>query len=317
MLTKQTSAQLPGPANQKNTLGRTPLHYAAAAGRGDLVTIFCEEYRADIDARDNHGYTPLLRAMEADQLDVIDYLLLRGSRVTGLVNHEGNSALHLLVQTLSKEPDSRKLDIFHRFIEQGLDINAANLKGRRPLWLAIASDNILFVKALVEQGADVSMASIEETERLLAPFQLAERLGFDKIANFLALNRQASVAGAFYQPLSSQHIDPMSCSEKSSSELDSTDDTHQNASQATGASSSTAFVASTSQVTFVVAAYQYTAPRHDVLSLTVGELIAVLRQLSPEWAEGINSAGQRGVFPVPYTVPCTVPVIPHPPPQLS
>lgn len=56
--------------------GRTPLHHAAGAGRGDAV-LFLLGSKADAEARDNTGITPLLRAVEYSQIQIVQMLLQR------------------------------------------------------------------------------------------------------------------------------------------------------------------------------------------------------------------------------------------------
>lgn len=278
-----SSRALVSPANVRNELGRTPLHYAAAAGRYDLVVMFCEEFEADVHAKDVHGYTALLRALEADALDVVDYLLHRRASAAGLLTHERNTPLHLLAQSVSREPDSLKLTIFGHFVEQGLDVNALNLKNRSALWLAVLADSPLFVGQLLLHGADPSLpACLHDDDQPMTPLQLARHTGSARTAHILADKLALHTADSSPQ---------QSATELQPSTVDSS------------VQPSATESAASSAVALVVALHPYAAPRHDVLNLAVGEVIAVRRWLTAEWAEGENRSGARGLFPLPYTTP--------------
>jgi len=62
----------------RNTMQVQPLHAAVAAGNAGTVTLLLE-HDADVNARQQAGYTPLMGAAAAGRADLIDLLLARGA----------------------------------------------------------------------------------------------------------------------------------------------------------------------------------------------------------------------------------------------
>jgi ankyrin repeat protein len=60
--------------NARDSGGSTPLHLAADEGHADVVRILLRD-KADIDARDNRRNTPLCKAIDSEHPDVISMLL--------------------------------------------------------------------------------------------------------------------------------------------------------------------------------------------------------------------------------------------------
>lgn len=78
-------------------LGRTALHWAAAAGRDENVRYILEVCTGTsvnpIDMQDELGWTPLMSAVSAGHLETIGFLLKAGANVM-TKNNNGQSALH-------------------------------------------------------------------------------------------------------------------------------------------------------------------------------------------------------------------------------
>jgi len=58
----------------------SPIHEAAVAGDVELVEMLIEN-GADVDARDVHGYTPLILAIQAGHTDIAKVLVTHGADV--------------------------------------------------------------------------------------------------------------------------------------------------------------------------------------------------------------------------------------------
>ncbi|KAK4418212.1 hypothetical protein Salat_2233900 [Sesamum alatum] len=74
--------------NGKDQNGWTPLHRAAFKGHIESVKVLVSSQGARVDVVDGSGYTPLLRAVEAGNVEVAVYLLSRGAK-TGLKSLDG------------------------------------------------------------------------------------------------------------------------------------------------------------------------------------------------------------------------------------
>ncbi|KAF2017621.1 ankyrin [Aaosphaeria arxii CBS 175.79] len=77
--------------------GRYPLHSAVHANRLDIIEEFLN-YKADPNALDASGQTPLFIAASRGLLEISERLLQAGSKV-GLRDKEGNTALHTAVKS--------------------------------------------------------------------------------------------------------------------------------------------------------------------------------------------------------------------------
>ncbi len=64
-------------ATSRNAFGQTPLHLAANRAVAQALL----DAKADIEARDSHGHTPLMWALESSHYDVVQLLIARGADV--------------------------------------------------------------------------------------------------------------------------------------------------------------------------------------------------------------------------------------------
>jgi len=67
------------------------LHYAAQTANTTLIKILLR-HKADIDATDNEGWTPLHVAVQGGRVDIIKLLITRGADIT-IQNKAGDSPL--------------------------------------------------------------------------------------------------------------------------------------------------------------------------------------------------------------------------------
>ncbi|KAJ4317788.1 hypothetical protein N0V84_007150 [Fusarium piperis] len=151
--------------------GRMPVHWAAAGGHTRTV----EELKADVDAQDRHGWTPLHVAVLAGHEHLIRFLCRlsadRGGRgnvcvrdLTNLQNDSGHTPLHLA----ARGGDS---SIVGQLLEAGADANLQDESGHTPLHLAARGDDSSIVYQLLEAGADADL----QDESGHTPLHLAAR----------------------------------------------------------------------------------------------------------------------------------------------
>ncbi|HSJ03484.1 MAG TPA: ankyrin repeat domain-containing protein, partial [Verrucomicrobium sp.] len=100
----------------------------------------------------------LATAVGAWKRDVVDYLLQSGVDPKARLE-DGRSLLHML-------PDK---ELFVKLLALGLDLNAADNQGRRPVHVAASWGNLKMgeMKLLLEHGADVNAADVEGTTPLM------------------------------------------------------------------------------------------------------------------------------------------------------
>lgn len=129
--------------NAKNDMGRTPL-FMAIQGRRELSEIrYLVTKGADINWEDTCGETPLSCAVVNDQVDIINYLLEKGARISENVSQ------------LIKD----KVAFFKNPKEYNLDLVDEN--GYPRLHTAIKSSNFEWAKFLVRCGANINKIDIE------------------------------------------------------------------------------------------------------------------------------------------------------------
>jgi ankyrin repeat protein len=77
--------------NQKNIGGATALHIACREKNFEIVKILIEN-GADVDAADNEGWTPLMRASLSGSQDIVSLLLSKNAQINK-INFNGESAI--------------------------------------------------------------------------------------------------------------------------------------------------------------------------------------------------------------------------------
>jgi len=151
--------------NARDNIGYTPLHYAASYGHLDVARLLLEE-GADVNARDNAGWTPLHWAAAYGHVDVARLLVERGADVNARDNI-GYTPLHYAASY-------GHLDVARLLIESGADINARDDRGRTPLDLAKELGREEVVKLL--ESAARQMRPAQPARQRPVESQPAERL---------------------------------------------------------------------------------------------------------------------------------------------
>ena len=134
-----------GDPNVRDRHGRTPLHHAAAEGRG-LEPLL--EAGADPNARDKEGKTPLHYAVAHGHSDAVKLLLEYGAEVGGeLAEALRLTPLHLAALRGSAEE-------VERLLNGGADPNVRDVFYRTPLHYAAARNHKAVAELLLKHGAD-------------------------------------------------------------------------------------------------------------------------------------------------------------------
>ncbi|MBL6664949.1 MAG: ankyrin repeat domain-containing protein [Rickettsiales bacterium] len=78
--------------NQQNIGGATALHLASRVGNLEIVKILVKN-GANLDIKDNEGWTPLMRAVVAGNIQVVSYLLDKNANAA-IVNYSSESVIY-------------------------------------------------------------------------------------------------------------------------------------------------------------------------------------------------------------------------------
>ena len=146
--------------NARDEHGNTPLHWAARENAPLAVMALLLDGGAAVNARDVLGYTPLHWAAGNAPLAVVALLLDRGAAVDAQ-DRGGNTPLHL-----ADTPAVAAL-----LLDRGADLTGRNYSGQTPLHTAARfNDNPAVVALLLDRGAD---ATLRDDKNKLA-FDLAK-----------------------------------------------------------------------------------------------------------------------------------------------
>lgn len=163
--------QHPGLLNQKSLRGLSPLSMAirfqSMACAEELIAM-----GADINARDNENWTPLMDAAQDNHSKIIITLLSNRARINEF-DEDGNTALNHAA--LHKNHAALKALLHYK-----ANTHIANNKGHTALQIAIHNNDIESVKILVAKGA---MPADRDSQRSLA--DLAIDFGYLEIWNLL------------------------------------------------------------------------------------------------------------------------------------
>ncbi|WP_083671792.1 ankyrin repeat domain-containing protein [Sphingomonas montana] len=134
-------ATLPSPERRQQLLFE-----AARLGRADLIGPLVKA-GADIDSRDDRGFTPLILAAYNGQLATVDALIARGADACRPDRDQGNTAQ---MGVAFKGEDA----IAARLLKAGCDVNARNNAGQTALMMAALFNRTKQVEMLLAAGAD-------------------------------------------------------------------------------------------------------------------------------------------------------------------
>ncbi|KAK2705913.1 hypothetical protein QYM36_016058 [Artemia franciscana] len=124
---------------QKFVSGQTPLHHAVWKGRDDVCKLLIDS-GAELDATNVYGETPLVTAIKANNLNLVNFLLDRGA------DPNYGECLHLAAK-------KGGADMCKLLIDFGAKLDAMNAENDAPLHIAIRYKNSNLVKFLLDKGA--------------------------------------------------------------------------------------------------------------------------------------------------------------------
>lgn len=134
-------------SSTEETLPYSTLHEAAEAGDKEAAQAFMDR-GAEIDAR--HGgrhETPLLAALNANQMDMAAFLLDQGADPR-VKDRFDNTALHLAARFGDPE-------MMRRLVDLGVNVDARNNLSKTALHIAAERRRVAAIRILAEGGADL------------------------------------------------------------------------------------------------------------------------------------------------------------------
>ncbi|XP_071636411.1 uncharacterized protein [Temnothorax longispinosus] len=131
---------------------KTPVEVAAAYGHLQVVRMLLQYRKLDINARDKDGFTILHIASQEGRLEVVKYLVDKGSDINAK-NTSGTKPIHIAAREGHK-------DTVEFFLSKGLSINDRGAFNQTLLHYAAIKGHLEFAKFLIAQGADVNAKDV-------------------------------------------------------------------------------------------------------------------------------------------------------------
>ena len=156
--------------NRKDEFGFSPLHWAVAVNSRDVTDYLLDKGANPNVKDDKYGIPPLMTARDAY---LSERLISKGAEVR-FKDPSGRTALHIASALGAK--DSVEL-----LIQRGAEINARDKRGATPLFNATINGNGDIVKFLINKGADINTP----TQLGKTPLAIADREGMTEIAKIL------------------------------------------------------------------------------------------------------------------------------------
>ena len=138
---------------------RRPVHFVAKRGDEAMMAVLVSA-RADLEAMDQQGITPLLAACTSGQLALAQMLIENGANIS-INDHQGTTPLQAACA-------AGHLALAQMLIENGADISIKDHQGTTPLLVACAAGHLALAQMLIENGADISSKDQQGTTILQA-----------------------------------------------------------------------------------------------------------------------------------------------------
>ncbi|XP_024880819.1 uncharacterized protein LOC112460398 isoform X1 [Temnothorax curvispinosus] len=185
--------------NVKNNDNRTPDELAVARGHLQVVKLLMQCEKIDIVFKRNDDYTILHIASEESNLEMIKYLVDKGSDVNAK-NASGSKPIHIAAREGYK-------DTVEFFLSKGLSINDRGEFNQTLLHFAAMKGHLEVAKYLISQGADVNA---KDANNGLTPMHVAANFGYVDFIEVLLKN------GAVYNAVDNSFTRPLEMSDDES-----------------------------------------------------------------------------------------------------
>ena len=140
-----------------------PLHQAARRGDLEAIAAILAAGDADIDGRDEDGWTALHEASESGHVTIVEAFLRAGAAVDPLCSF-GSSPLHAAAFGKAGEAS---LVVVKVLLAAGASVNLQNQEGRAPLHHAATRGRADIAQALLDAGADKDLKNAAGSSPLM------------------------------------------------------------------------------------------------------------------------------------------------------
>jgi ankyrin repeat protein/DNA-directed RNA polymerase subunit RPC12/RpoP len=132
------------------------LLYACVSGNFEIIKMLAEA-GADIQASDTYKKNALMYAVEHKDIEILKYLIDRGIDINTLGN-ENENILYYASDVIHIKTNGEEIDyeFIKQLIDLGADVNNQDRQGESFLTTAVRSENLDFVKFVLENGGDVN-----------------------------------------------------------------------------------------------------------------------------------------------------------------
>jgi ankyrin repeat protein len=129
----------------------TPLHTAAKRGFAAVVKVLLAN-KADLNAQNKGGWSPLMSAASADHPEIVKRLLAAGAN-PNLKDNQDRTALNCAI--------GNSPEIFQALLAAGINPNTENSQGRTPLSYVVEKDGSEIVKLLLAAKANPNGGTLD------------------------------------------------------------------------------------------------------------------------------------------------------------
>ncbi|XP_044739630.1 serine/threonine-protein phosphatase 6 regulatory ankyrin repeat subunit C-like [Chrysoperla carnea] len=133
--------------NNYQSTSETPLHFAVMNGDIEIMKMLLVR-RANINAQNIYGQTPLHKAIEKnDRVEIIE-LLLKHEADVNVKDRNDQTPLYVSIK-------NNRLEIIELLLKHNADVNVEDEDRNTPLFYAIQNPNLKITKLLLDNGANV------------------------------------------------------------------------------------------------------------------------------------------------------------------
>lgn len=164
---------------ETDSKNRMVLHYAASSKSLPTAEYFATEKALDVNAVDRHKLTPLHMAALSDDIDIVGFLLTKGSKINAQ-SADGFTALHYAAR-------NGNLELVKLLISKG----ATHLDGEYEVW---EKGIMAYGKAAQKWGvlAPLAFLAAGNKSRNWKPIHLAARRGHTEVVEYLMQNGESA-----------------------------------------------------------------------------------------------------------------------------